>query len=62
MSESGGLGGGSAASAGTVAAGAVVLPFTGGHAIVSYVVLAAMICASLVLISKLVKIVASRVI
>jgi hypothetical protein len=60
MSESGGQGGGSVASAGTVAAGAVVLPFTGGNAVVSYVILTAMLCGAVILLSKVVKSITAR--
>lgn len=60
MSGSGGQGGGNVASGATVATGAVVLPFTSGNMIVSYVILAAIICASAVIVSKIVKTVAAR--
>lgn len=60
MSESGGLGGGTATSAATVTAGAVALPFTSGNMVVSYVILTAMLCASVVVLSKVAKTIASR--
>lgn len=60
MSGSGGLGGGNAISAATVATGAVALPFTSGNAVVSYVILTAMICGAVVLLSKAAKNIVSR--
>lgn len=44
----------------TGATSAVTLPFTGGHKVISYVVLTALICAVIVLISKVVKRFATR--
>ena len=44
----------------TAVTSAVALPFTGGHTVVTYVVLTALICGLVVLASKLVKQVAAR--
>ena len=55
-----GQGAGNVASGATVTAGAVALPFTGGSMIVSYVIITAMVCASAVLLSKVVKNIATR--
>lgn len=60
MSGSGGQGGGNVASGATVVGGAVALPFTGGSMIVSYVIITAMVCAAAVILSKVVKNIASR--
>lgn len=60
MSISGGQGGGNLGGAATMATGAVVLPFTGGNAIVTYVILTAMLCAAVVMLSKVVKTIVAR--
>jgi len=60
MSGSGGLGGGNVVGATTVATGAVVLPFTSGNAVVSYVILTAMICGAAIILSKVAKSIAAR--
>ncbi|HEX4774929.1 MAG TPA: hypothetical protein VH234_05420 [Candidatus Saccharimonadales bacterium] len=60
MSGSGGLGGGSAVGATTIATGAVALPFTGGNTVVSYIIITAMICGAAIVLSKLAKTVAGR--
>jgi hypothetical protein len=60
MSESGGLGGGTATSVATVTGGAVALPLTSGNMVVSYVILTAMVCAGVVIASKIAKSIASR--
>jgi hypothetical protein len=39
----------------TAVTGAVVLPFTGGNAVVSFIVLTAVVCAVIVLATKLTK-------
>ena len=39
----------------TTAASTIVLPFTGGHKVITYVVLTALICGIVVLMSKLIK-------
>lgn len=44
----------------TTAASGMLLPFTGGHKVVSYVVLTALLCGAVILLSKLVKRVAVR--
>ncbi len=49
------VGGGNVASAGTVATGAVVLPFTHGSMLVSYVIIVAIVCAMIVILSKVIK-------
>ena len=55
------FGGGNITSVSTVASGAVVLPFTHGNMLVSYVIFVAMTCAAVVLASKLVKNIVTRV-
>jgi hypothetical protein len=44
----------------TTVASSVVLPFTGQHTLAAYVVLTALVCGALVLISKFVKSVVTR--
>jgi hypothetical protein len=50
-----GSGGGNIAGVTTVASGAVVLPFTHGNMLVSYVLMAAIACGTIIVLSKVAK-------
>lgn len=57
---SGSTNGAGAAGAVTVAGGAAVLPFTSGNTTVSFIILTAMACALIVVISKITKRIMTR--